>query len=138
MDDPAAARQALADALEIVLPGRVYAHPPTTRRYVTPSLFIEQPQMTEALQAVLATFPVWVVVDGAVQAQIALLDDLCWNAWLACAPLADSLRVRPTTLGEYRAAVVEVDVVVGVETLCGLGVAQTVAVPPQPIGRREQ
>ena len=135
ISDPATARAALADALEIVLPGRVYPQPPTTSRYVTPSIFIEQPELVIEEPAVSAIFPVWIVVDGTVDAQIASLDDLTWNAWLAIAPLADTLRVRPATVTGYRAAVLEASVVVGVAPLCGMAPPQTVTIPASA-GRR--
>ncbi len=135
--DPVAARQAIAAALEAVLPGRVWPHPPPSKRIATPTIWIEDERIETTSGMYGATFPVWIVVDGAIQAQVAAAADLRWNAMLACAPLADDeLVVEPAFLAGFRACVLNVPVVIAVETLCGLPAPQAVAIPPEPISTR--
>jgi hypothetical protein len=126
MSDPATVRAQLAQALEVVLPGRVSPHPPTSKRYVTPSIFIEQVSITPVDVTVVGGFAVWVLADGAIQAQIDAHDDIVWNAYLALWPLADRIEARPQQVTGLRATVIDVDVELAVVTLCGL---EPVAMP---------
>jgi hypothetical protein len=118
--DPAAVRTQLAQALEPVLPGRVSPHPPTSKRYVTPSIFIEQVTVSPVDENVVGSFPVWILADGAIQAQIETHDDLVWNAYLALWPIADRIEARPQQMAGLRATVVDVDVELATVTLAGL------------------
>ena len=83
------ARVQLYEALAPVLPGRVAATPPVGNPYVSPYVWIDQPE--GAIQSVgtntrlsVATFPIWISYDGAVKAQVIGLDDLVANVWDAC------------------------------------------------------
>jgi hypothetical protein len=129
---PAAVRLELAAALEPVLPGRVQTFPPTTRRWAAPLIFIDQVSITPVAAQIVATFPVWCVVDGTVDAQIAIHDDLVWNTFLAVYPYADTVAVRTQQLALWRASTVDVDVVLEVSTLTGTPPPQIVTVPPAP------
>lgn len=82
------ARAQIVAALDAVLPGRVYSHPPTSGRAVTPSIFVEQTTADPFSDEAVATFPVWVVADGAVEAQIEAHDGIVWNVMLALYPIA--------------------------------------------------
>ena len=119
MSDLDTARAEIVTALDAVLPGRVYAHPPTTGRAVTPSIYVEQALIGGTIQEPVATFPVWVVADGAVEAQIEAHDGLVWNAWLALYPLASSIPARPMAVNGMRATVIEAEIVLGDYGLCG-------------------
>lgn len=134
MGDPAAIRAALVAQLELVLPGRVLGYPPQGRRFATPCIWIEQPQMLEGDGLVIGRFPVWVVVDGNAQAQVAALDDLTWNAWLAVAAIGTDLYARPGQLQGYRCTVLEANLEVAAMTLCYPSPPQSVTIPPTPIG----
>lgn len=119
MSDLETIRAEIVTALGAVLPGRVYAHPPTSGRAVTPSIYVEQALIIGEMDEPIATFPVWVVADGAVEAQIEAHDGLVWNTWLALYPLADHIVARPMQVAGLRATVVEVDVPLDVFGLCG-------------------
>lgn len=119
MSDLDTTRAALVTALEAVLPGRVYAHPPTSGRAVTPSIFVEQTTANPFADEVVAIFPVWVVADGAIEAQIEAHDGLVWNATLALYPLAQRLGWRPMAVTGMRATVIEVEVLLDAFGLCG-------------------
>jgi hypothetical protein len=113
------ARAAIKTALEAVLPGRVYAHPPTSGRAVTPSIYVEQTTGDPGVDEVVATFPIWIVADGAVEAQIEAHDGLVWNTVLALYPLAQRLGWRPMQVAGLRATVVEAEMLIDAFGLCG-------------------
>lgn len=135
MPDPATVRGQLADALEIVLPGRIQPYPPTTRRFSAPTIFIEQHLGSPGDDGFVASFPVWVVVDGADRAQLAANDDLVWNALLAVWPIADRASYIPQLIQGFRATVITVEVLLAPDTLCGPPAAATVTIPPTPLTR---
>lgn len=119
MSDLDTTRAAIVTALEAVLPGRVYAHPPTSGRAVTPSVYVEQTTAPLSIDDFVVTFPVWVVADGAVEAQIAAHDGIVWNAMLALHPLALRVGWRAMQVAGLRATVVEAEVLVDAFGLCG-------------------
>jgi len=86
---------------------------------VTPSIFIEQALIGGEIDEPVATFPIWVVADGAVAAQIEAHDGIVWNTWLALYPLASNITARPMSVAGWRATVVEADVGLDVFGLCG-------------------
>lgn len=135
MTDLATVRATLAEALEIVLPGRVRKYPPTTRRWATPSVFIDQASIIVVEDGWVASFPVWCVVDGAVEAQIALMDDLVQNCWLAVRPHVDAVGATVQQLAGLRATVLDCVVELDVETMCAPTPPAAVAVPPVPATR---
>lgn len=119
MSDPAVVRADIVERLRTVLPGRAYAYPPSSGRYVTPSVFVEQITLAGAIDEPAATFPVWVVTDGSIQAQVDAHDGIVWNVWLAMWPLATRLAARPMAVAGLRASVIEVDVPLDAFGLCG-------------------
>jgi hypothetical protein len=119
MSDPGTIRDDIVERLDVVLPGRAYAYPPTSQRYVTPSVFVEQITIVGDMTEPTATFPVWVITDGSVQAQVDAHDGIVWNVWLAMWPLATRLAARPMALAGLRASVIEVDVPLDAFGLCG-------------------
>lgn len=127
-------RQALMQALQVVLPGRVTPYPRTMSIPAAPSAWIGQPDGAERTlpgmrsTAVVATYPVTLVYDGAEDAQIAGLDDLvvkCWWA-LTAVPQAHPRRWRPATVDivagtverQWRAAVIDVEVTIAATSFC--------------------
>jgi hypothetical protein len=119
VSDLDATRAAIVTALGAVLPGRVYAHPPTSGRAVTPSIYVDQATIGGEVDAPVATFPIWVVADGAIEAQIEAHDGIVWNTWLALYPLASNIAARPMQVAGLRATVVEADIGLDVFGLCG-------------------
>ena len=119
MSDLVETRTAIVLALEAVLPGRVYAHPPTSGRAVTPSIFVEQDTADPFIDEVVVTFPVWVVADGAIEAQVQAHAGIVWNAMLALYPLGHRVGWRPVQVAGLRATVIEVDVLIDAFGLCG-------------------
>lgn len=131
MNDLAATRTAIAAALEIVLPGRVSPYPPTSKRWSTPSVFIDQAVPPfKADHQWFATFPVWIVVDGANDAQIAMMDDLLQNCWLALRMVPGDLSGTVQQLAGFRAAVIDCTVMVDVDTMCPPAPATVAEIPP--------
>lgn len=144
MNRLAVARTALAEALNPVLNGRVLAYPPTAGRAPAPSVWIEQPTVARVssgnTRLVVATFPVWMVADGAERPAVAVLDDLVAQVWDQVDRLGHNTPgvARPavytrqdnSTPPAYRAAVLDVDVTVGAVSLCLPPSADSVQVPP--------
>jgi hypothetical protein len=96
------ARQLLYEAIADCLPGRVNPYPlPGPSRGLAPYVWIDdasvatQPSGRNG-RVIVATFPVWIVYDGAVHAQVAGLDDLVAAVWDACEATAG---VSPVTAG---------------------------------------
>jgi hypothetical protein len=135
--DLATIRTTLAEALEVVLPGRVGTNPPTTKRWSAPSVFIEQASIVVVEGGWFAMFPVWAVVDGAIEAQIALMDDLVQNCWLAVRPHVDQVGAVPQLVAGFRATVLDCAVELDVETMCAPTPPTAVAVPPVPAATRK-
>jgi hypothetical protein len=140
------ARTVLVAALGPVLPGRVDPYPPTGGRVAAPRIWIgdvdTDPATIGAATAVtLARFPVVIVYDGAVHAQVAGLDDLLSAVLDAVGAAtgfeADGSRTRPVAGlpvdSTVRAIVVTATVTITARTLC-LPTPDVVTVPPTPIG----
>jgi len=136
------ARVELFEALAPVLPGRVAATPPVGKPYVSPYVWIDQPEgaittVGQRTQLSVATFPIWISYDGAVKAQVIGLDDLVSNVWDACltVPAARPARWRTAVLDvggvAVRGVVVSVDVTFGAMTLC-LPTVEESLIPPEP------
>lgn len=152
--DISSARQTIFDALTPVaedqLAGRVYPYPPVLGRVTPPAIWIEQPEVTRDVvgqnsSVVIASFDVWIMVDGADDAQVALLDDAVSQVWAAMSNVqvpgavktravsatADSIDFpdRDDHRRRRRAAVVTVDTVVLAATFCP-PTTSPVQVPP--------
>ena len=138
------ARQQLAEAFEVVLPGRVDPYPPPPNGgFVAPFIYVDQPDgmrstIGERTVVMIATYPVVVTYDGADRAQVAGLDDVVAQVVDAVArvPRAEVARWRrqpadPSTPNR-RMAVVEVDVTITATTLCPPVPVEAV-IPPQPV-----
>jgi hypothetical protein len=119
MTTPMLIRADILGRLGAVLPGRAYMYPPASGRFVTPSLFVEQITVGGDMTEPVATFPVWVVTDGSVDAQIEAHDEIVWNTWLALYPLATRCVARPLNVAGYRASVVEADISIDAFGMCG-------------------
>ena len=134
----------LFEALAPVLPGRVAATPPTPQRsYVAPYIWLEQFDLTTTIigtrtEVTVATFPIWIVYDGSVAAQVAGLMDLVSRVWDAVlhVPAARPTGATATTLdvagATLRGVVVSVDVTLGALTLCLPTLAPS-PIPPEPV-----
>jgi hypothetical protein len=131
----------LFEALGPVLPGRVAATPPVGKPYVTPYVWIDQPEgILETVgvntKLTVATFPIWIGYDGAVKAQVAGLNDLIAKVWdaLLTVPRARPVGWNPAVFDvggmTVRGTVVNVDVTLGAITLCLPTVEQS-PIPPE-------
>lgn len=141
MNRLADARALVATALEPIAPGRVGPYPPGTM-FSPPYLWIGdhvgRPERSGSNTTfIVATFPVWIAVDGDDRAQTALLDDLVARVWDACEATA-TLQPRqwvPRELPDrprIRVAVIDVAVTITARTLCPPDVVAAV-VPPEPV-----
>ena len=139
------ARQALVDALAVVLEGRVGAYPPPKNaRHVAPYVWIDQPTVTRQTigrptNVVVATFPVSVVYDGADHAQVAGLDEVVARIWdiaevtAGMEPVAANPIDRPVDSGvTLRGCDVQVAVTITARTLCPPDVSAA-AIPPHVV-----
>ncbi len=158
------ARTRLLEAIAPVLPGRVEPYPPeTVARLVAPMVWIDQPSVRRetvgrAIDVIAATFPLWVLYDGAVHAQVAGLDDVIAALWDACEaatgieprqalPRAlpnevQTLLTRPPVERPDRprlvsAAVLDVAVTITARTFC-VPDAVTATVPPPTVIQPEE
>ena len=141
MNALADARGALAAVLEPIMPGRVAPYAPGTM-FSAPYVWVGddtgRPERAGSNSTfIVATYPVWIAVDGEDRAQIALLDDLKARVWDACEATAGlqprqwvprELSDRPRT----RCAVIDVAVTITARTLCPPNVTAAV-VPPEPV-----
>ena len=139
------ARLSLHTALRPVLPGRVDAYPPQAGRPAAPKIWIgdvdtDPATIGSATTVTLARFPVVIVYDGAVHAQVAGLDDVLSAVLdaISAAPgfEADGSRTRPVADlpvdSTLRSIVVTATVTITARTLC-LPTPDVVTVPPTPI-----
>lgn len=146
MNRLALARAALGSVLGPVLPGRVHLYPPTPTQTVAPCVFIDTPRVVpervgERSSVVVATFPVWLLVDGTIAAAQALLDDLVAQVWsvVESAPLMEcrNAEARDYRIGTdpsvapIRGAVVSVAETITSRVLCDPTTTTPVAVPPE-------
>jgi hypothetical protein len=135
------ARQTLVDAIAGVLPGRTSPYPPGpafTAPYVWVDVSAGRTERSgERSTIIKAFFPVWVAVDGADRAQVALLDDVVARVWDACETVAGlspqswnprDIRDRPT----LRAAVIDVAATITARTLSSPE-TDAAQVPPVPV-----
>ena len=140
------ARNVLYVALAPVLPGRVDAYPPAVGRFTAPKAWIGDPEtipatIGQATAVTLARFPVVIVYDGAVHAQVAGLDDLLAaviDAVAACPGFeSDGSRPGPPPglqlEASIRAHVVTATATITARTLCPPA-ATAATIPPTPIG----
>lgn len=148
MNRLAEARTNLATALADVLPGRVHAYPlPRLARGTAPAVWLDRPTVgRETVGArsriISATFPVWIVVDGADRAQLAALDDIVAAVWdyaeatTSCEPRFAQPRDTAITVGTGQTPsvlpgyVVDVAVTIAARTLCPPDVASA-TIPPE-------
>ena len=142
------ARADLLAALTPVLPGRVDPYPPVPGRVAAPKVWIGVPDTypttwgTTSTVVQLARFPVVVVYDGAVHAQVAGLDDLVSAVLDAVGAAAgfesDGSRADLPVAGapsdsSMRAVVVTATVTITARTFCPPPAPDAVTVPPTPI-----
>lgn len=128
------AADALAAALEPVLPGRVWQFLTLEAPGITIGVPTIQPAGTAAIEA---EFPVTVRYDGDERAQVAGLNDLVAKVWDACEALPrcspfDARPVDPGAGGAVRLVVVRVRMHIASRTLCPPVVVQSY-VPPEPV-----
>ena len=139
------ARQALIDALQAVLAGRVSAYPlPRSARHVAPYVWIDQPTVSRetrgtATVVVVATFPVSVIYDGADHAQVAGLDELVARIWdvAEVTPAMEPIEARPVDRPvdagvTLRGCDVQIAVTITARTLCPPDVSAAV-IPPHVV-----
>jgi hypothetical protein len=140
------ARALLVAALGPVLPGRVDPYPPAPGRVAAPKVWIGDPEtipatIGQSTAVTLARFPVVVVYDGAVHAQVAGLDDLVSaviDAVAGCPGFdPDGSRSGPVPGmpldSTMRAHVVTATVTITARTLCATPAPDAVTVPPTPV-----
>ena len=139
------ARTVLHAALAPVLAGRVDAYPPASGRVAAPRMWIGDVETVPATigtssAVTLARYPVVIVYDGAVHAQVAGLDDLLSAVIdaVGAAPGFESDGSRPgAPFGiqleqAVRAHVITATTTITARTLCP-PTAVAVTVPPSPI-----
>lgn len=147
--DLATVRHAIVDGLAPVaaaeLAGRVYPYPPELGRQSGPAVWVEQPELSvsstgAATQIVVAEFDVWIVVDGALAAQVAALDAAVAQVWAAMrAASIPSAPLRPVAVRRdavdtqraesRRAAVVTVEATIAAVSFCP-PTPEPVQIPP--------
>lgn len=141
----ATARADLHAALASVLPGRVDAYPPAPGRLAAPKVWVGDVDTVPATigtatAVTVARFPVVVVYDGAVHAQVAGLDDLL-SAVIDAIDAAPGFDADGSRAGlvpgapldsQLRASVVTATATITARTLCPPTVTP-VTIPPVPL-----
>ena len=133
------AAEALAEAFEAVLPGRVTAEPRTTD--VGEAIWIDMPTVTPDkpvnARHMYADFPVHITAAGVDRAQAAFLNDAVAKVWDACDRLRLTYPVvaRPMSRqpGEDRGVIVTVRVLLQGMSLCLPDAPDAAPIPPDPI-----
>ena len=121
------ARTAVYDALRAstaLSPWRV--HRTTPRQIAAPTIYLDSAELeldtVNGVGFVAVIFPVVLVHDGAVRAQVEALDDMLAHVWTAVLPVGDPEYSRPVGLDvggpTLRSHVVRVGVSVQAYTLC--------------------
>lgn len=125
ISDARAKLYAAAKAAVPSTPWRVFDTSPA--QITAPAVWIDSVELglnaIESAGIVLATFPVYVVVDGTVKAQIVALDELVETLWTEFARAGgDPTSSRSINLDaggvNLRAQVMSVDVLLAVQTFC--------------------
>jgi hypothetical protein len=110
------------------LTGALAGHPWRVRRTsgvmpAAPSIFIDSPTVVVTQPSIVSvSFPVVIVVDGAVDAQVEALDDLVARVWSALDRVGTVVDSRPAVVDvggpSLRAQIVNVELAVAATTLC--------------------
>jgi hypothetical protein len=136
----------LYDALKPVLPGRVDPYPPPAGRIVAPKIWIDDDEgfpgtIGQSTAITLVRFPVVLVYDGAVHAQVAGLRELK-SAILDAIGSAPGFEVdgwRPAPIlglpldTSIRSSVVTATATITARTFCPPPAPDAVTVPPTPV-----
>lgn len=122
------ARAKLFAAAKAAVPATPWRVSDTSPAQITaPAVWIDSVELglnsLESAGIVLATFPIYVVVDGTVKSQIVALDDLVEKLWTEFARSGgDPISSRSINLDaggvNLRAQVMSVDVLLAVQTFC--------------------
>lgn len=134
------ARSALYDALRssaALASWRV--HRVTPRQIAAPTIYIDSVELSndsvEGATFVECRFPIVLVHDGAVRAQVEALDDMLAHVWTAAMTVGDPIDSRPVNLDvggpTLRSHLVRVGVPIQAITLC-----PPTLVTPEPISER--
>ena len=121
------ARTALFDALRAAAPLNPWrVHRTTPRQIAAPTIYLDSAEMSvdsvNGVGFIVVMFPVVLVHDGAVRAQVDALDDMLAHVWTAALTVGDPSDSRPVNLDvggpTLRSHVVRVGVTVQAYTLC--------------------
>lgn len=117
----------------VAAPWRVFEVSPA--QITAPAVWIDSVELgTDAVDTagiIVATFPVYVVVDGTVRSQIAALDELVSSLWTVVSNDGggDPISCRPINLDaggvNLRAQVMRVDVLLAARTFCAPALSST-------------
>jgi hypothetical protein len=119
----AQARTDLHDALKTVTPSTWRVHRTAPPQVTAPVVFIDSPSIvTQGSGIVGVVFPVVMVVDGTVRAQLEQLDDLLSAVWSAASRVGMPTGSNPTALDvggpSLRAQVLSIEITMAAITLC--------------------
>ena len=119
----AEARTALHEALQGVTPSTWRIHRTAPAQITAPVVFIDSPTIASTTPGlVTVSFPVVMVVDGTVRAQLEQLDDLLAAVWTAASKAGSPTSSNPVALDvggpSLRAQVLTVEITVAAVTMC--------------------
>ena len=119
----AQARSDLHEALQGVTPSTWRIHRTSPANIAAPTVFIDSPTINSTQPGLVSvTFPVVMIVDGAVYAQVEQLDDLLSAVWSAASRVGSPTTSNPVALDvggpSLRAQVLNVVVVLAAVTMC--------------------
>ena len=126
----AQARTDLHTVLKGVTPSSWRVHRTSPAQITAPSIFIDSPSiLTNTPGLVSVTFPVVMIVDGTVTAQLEQLDDLLSAVWTSASKVGSPTTSNPVALDvggpSLRAQVLSVEIVMAASTMCAPSLVTT-------------
>jgi hypothetical protein len=119
----AQARTDLYEALRTVTPSTWRIHRTSPPQIVAPCVFPDSPSITTQSNGLIAvSFPVVMITDGTVTAQLEQLDDLLSAVWTAASKIGVPTNSSPASLDvggpSLRAQVLSVEIAMTASTMC--------------------
>lgn len=119
----AQARSDLHTALMTVTPSGWRVHRTSPPQITAPCVFIDSPSIsTQSTGIIAVSFPVVMITDGTVTAQLEQLDDLLSAVWTAATKVGTPANSSPASLDvggpSLRAQVLSVEIVMAAITMC--------------------
>ena len=130
----AQARTDLHDVLKDVTPSTWRIHRTSPAQIAAPCVFIDSPSISTSQPGLISViFPVVMITDGTITAQLEQLDDLLSAVWTAASKVGSPTNSNPASLDvggpSLRAQVLSVEIVIAASTMCAPSLITTGSAP---------